>query len=58
VGSLPAEVAAHLPAVAADTLAELREGEPPPDAVQATVELAGGPVRIALRRLPTARPSA
>jgi isoleucyl-tRNA synthetase len=58
LGSLPAEVAAHLAAVAADTLAELREGGPPPEAVQATVELSGGPVLIALRRQPTARPSA
>ncbi len=58
VGPLPEAVAAQLPAVAADTLAELRDGEPPPDTVQATVERAGGPVRIALRRQPTVRPSA
>jgi isoleucyl-tRNA synthetase len=48
--SLPAAVAAHLPAVAADTLAELRDGDPPPAAHRASVELDGGPVTIALRR--------
>jgi isoleucyl-tRNA synthetase len=57
VGSPPAEVAAHLPAVAADTLAELRSGEAPTDAVSATVELDDGPVTIALRRA-TSGPSA
>jgi isoleucyl-tRNA synthetase len=48
--ALPAAVAAHLPAVAADTLAELRDGDPPPAAPRATVMLDGGPVTIALRR--------
>ena len=42
-------VAAHLPAIAADTLAEIAAGDAPPDAERATVELDGGPVEIALR---------
>jgi isoleucyl-tRNA synthetase len=55
LGAVPPSVAAHLPAVAAETLAELLEGEPPGDAVRATVELDGGPVTIALRRRADAR---
>ena len=51
VQGLPDAVSAHLPAVAADTLAELRDGEPPPDAPRATVGLEAGPVTIALRSL-------
>ncbi|MEO8437298.1 MAG: DUF5915 domain-containing protein, partial [Chloroflexota bacterium] len=43
-------VGAHLSSVAADTLADLAEGDPPPDARSATVELGGGPVTIAIRR--------
>ena len=50
VGAPPA-VAAHLPAVTADTLAELRSGEIPADAVHSTVPLDDGTVTIALRRL-------
>jgi isoleucyl-tRNA synthetase len=48
----PAEVAAHLPSVAADTLAELASGDIPADAAQAKVGLDGGTVTIALRRAP------
>lgn len=48
---LPVSVAAFLPTVADDTLAELREGEPPPDAHRATVTLDAGIVTLALRRL-------
>jgi isoleucyl-tRNA synthetase len=44
-------VVAHLPAVAADTLAELRDGEIPADAHRATVPLDTGAATIALRRL-------
>ena len=51
VEGAPAAVAAHLPGVAEDTLAELREGDIPVDAQRATVELDGGPATIALRRL-------
>ena len=51
VQGAPAAVAAHLPGVAEDTLAELREGDIPVDAQRATVELDGGPATIALRRL-------
>ena len=50
-GSLPGAVAAHLPSVATDTLATLADGEAPADASRATVELDGGPVEIALRRV-------
>jgi Isoleucyl-tRNA synthetase len=49
-GSLPAAVAAHLPSVVADTLADLADGDVPADAATATVELDGGPVKIALCR--------
>ena len=55
VGPVPAEVAAHLDAVATETLARIMDGEPPADVKhRATVELDGGPVRIALRREPVA----
>ncbi len=50
VGAPPA-VAAHLPAVAADTLAELATGEIPADAARSTVKLDEATVTIALRRL-------
>nr|MBA2300863.1 class I tRNA ligase family protein [Chloroflexota bacterium] len=50
IGAPPA-VAAHLPAVAADTLAELLSGEIPADTVVSTVQLDDGAVTIALRRL-------
>jgi hypothetical protein len=45
-------VAAHLASVGTETLAEIADGEPPPDATRATVELEDGPVAIALRRRP------
>jgi isoleucyl-tRNA synthetase len=51
VGSVAPAVAAHLPAVAEETLAEIAAGEPPEGATRASVELDGGPVSIALRRL-------
>ncbi len=47
---LPDGVGAHLPAVAADTLADIAAGDPPPDASTAEVELDGCRVTIALRR--------
>jgi isoleucyl-tRNA synthetase len=50
VGSLPAAVAAHLPAVAGDTLAVVDAGDAPTGVSRSTVELDGGPVAIALRR--------
>jgi hypothetical protein len=50
VAGLTNEVAAHLAAVAADTLADVRDGEIPSDARQATVALEAGPATIALRR--------
>jgi isoleucyl-tRNA synthetase len=51
VGRLPDAVAAHLRSIAADTLAETADGDPPATGVsRATVELDGGPVEIALRR--------
>ena len=52
VGPLPPNVAAHLTAVAADTLADVAAGDAPADTTRATVELDGGPVVIALRRRP------
>ena len=53
VGAVPSEVAAHLPAVATETLAALVTGDPPNDApYRAIVELDGGPADIALRRQP------
>jgi isoleucyl-tRNA synthetase len=48
-------VGAHLPSVAADTLAAIASGDPPSDAFTATVELDGEPVTIALRRRAAAR---
>jgi isoleucyl-tRNA synthetase len=48
----PPEVAAHLPSVAADTLAELTSGDIPADAARAKVGLDSGTVTIALRRAP------
>ena len=54
VGDLSDAVAAHLPSVAHDTLADIAASAPddgPMSAVRrATVELEGGPVEIALRR--------
>jgi len=52
VEGAPPDVAAHLPEVAADTLAELAKGEIPADAARATVQLEGSTVTIALRRAP------
>jgi isoleucyl-tRNA synthetase len=49
-GEVPEAVAAHLPALAADTLATIARGDAPSDASRATIELDGGPVEIALRR--------
>ena len=50
---VPDGVGAHLDAVAADTLAERRPGDPPDEvAHRASVDLDAGPVTIALRRLP------
>jgi isoleucyl-tRNA synthetase len=43
----------HLPAVAAETLADLASGSPPADAARATIELETGSASIALRRRPT-----
>jgi Isoleucyl-tRNA synthetase len=55
VGPVPAEVAGHLQAVAAETLGRLVAGDPPADAPNhATVEIDHGPVAIALRRRPLA----
>ena len=51
VDGLPAAVEPYLPSVAADVLAELQSGPIPADAATATVELDGGTVRIALRKL-------
>jgi isoleucyl-tRNA synthetase len=50
VGPLAEAVAAHLPTVAADTLAELAAGDAPAGVLSATVDLDGGPTVIALRR--------
>ena len=50
VTGLTDAVAAHLAAVATDTLADLGDGQIPSDARQATVTLDGGPATIALRR--------
>jgi isoleucyl-tRNA synthetase len=44
-------VAAHLPAVAEETLAEIASGEPPEGVTRSSVALDGGSVAIALRRL-------
>lgn len=51
VVGLPEAVAAHLPGVAADTLADLAGGDIPSDARRATLDLDSGPVTLALRRL-------
>ncbi|MFP5343232.1 MAG: class I tRNA ligase family protein [Candidatus Limnocylindria bacterium] len=48
---LPDAVAPFLDGVLADTLARQGSGEPPADASRATVELDGGAVPIALRRI-------
>ena len=50
IEGLPTAVAAHLPGVAADTLAEIRESAPPADATSSTVQLDGGQVTVGLRR--------
>ena len=50
VGALPDGVAAHLPSIAADTLAVLAPGDPSPGAATAEVALEGRRVGIALRR--------
>jgi isoleucyl-tRNA synthetase len=47
---VPDSVAEHLATVAADTLADMAPGDPPPDAQAAQVELDAGRVTIALRR--------
>ncbi len=47
---LPDGVAEHLPAIAADTLADIGAGDPPSDASTAELDLDGTRVRIALRR--------
>jgi isoleucyl-tRNA synthetase len=51
VDDVPPAVAAHLPQVAADTLAELRDAGVPADAKRGTVDLAAGRATLALRRL-------
>jgi isoleucyl-tRNA synthetase len=51
VGAVEPAVAAHLVTVANETLADLASGNPPDGAAQSTVELDGGPVTIALRRV-------
>jgi isoleucyl-tRNA synthetase len=51
VTGAPPAVAPFLPQVATDTLAELRDGEMPTGAAQATVALDAGSATIALRRL-------
>jgi isoleucyl-tRNA synthetase len=43
-------LAAHLPSVAAETLAAIVEGDPPDGLPSATIQLESGPVVIALRR--------
>jgi isoleucyl-tRNA synthetase len=48
---LPDGVAAYLPGVVADTLADLARGDIPADAHSATVDLDSGAVTIALRRI-------
>ena len=53
VRPLPAAVAAHLPGVTADTLAELADGDVPSNATTGTVELDGGPVQISVCRRAT-----
>ncbi|MGP1673935.1 MAG: DUF5915 domain-containing protein [Candidatus Limnocylindrales bacterium] len=51
ISGAPTAVEAHLPTVAADTLADLVTGGLPPDANRAEVSLDSGPVTIALRRI-------
>jgi isoleucyl-tRNA synthetase len=51
VDDVPPAVAAYLPQVAADTLAELRDAGVPADAKRGTVDLAAGQATLALRRL-------
>jgi isoleucyl-tRNA synthetase len=51
VDGLPATVAVHLPAVAADTLADVRDGAVPTDVTRTSVELDGGAVTVAIRRV-------
>ncbi|MGZ9276185.1 MAG: class I tRNA ligase family protein [Candidatus Limnocylindrales bacterium] len=51
VDGAPAAVAAHLPTVAADTLADLATSDIPADAHRAGVGLDSGTVTIALRRI-------
>jgi isoleucyl-tRNA synthetase len=50
IGPVPAAVAARLETVAADTLADLADGDPPAGASRTSVELDGGPIEIALHR--------
>jgi len=50
VEGAPPAVAAHLPEIAADTLAELVSGAIPADAERTTVQLEASTVTIALRR--------
>ncbi len=50
VGPVPSAVSAHLGTVASDTLAAVVDGDPPVGAAQASVDLDGGSVVIALRR--------
>jgi isoleucyl-tRNA synthetase len=51
VAGAPPAVAAHLPSVATDTLAELMTGDIPSDAARTTVHLEDATVTIALRRV-------
>ena len=51
VQGLPSSVASHLPSVAEDTLAELRDGDIPADAHRADIELGAGRAVMAIRRL-------
>jgi isoleucyl-tRNA synthetase len=50
VSPQPAALAAHLSRVAADTLADIADGDRPADARSATVGLDAGQVEIAVRR--------
>jgi isoleucyl-tRNA synthetase len=50
VAGLDPAVAVHLASVAAETLAELAAGDPPPDATRGQVALESGSVDVALRR--------
>jgi isoleucyl-tRNA synthetase len=52
IGAVPAAVEGHLAAVATETLAELIIGDRPDAVHRSSVELEGGAVDIALRRLP------